>query len=143
MAYVSKDLKAKLSTQVKEICKKYGVSATLAIRNHSTLVLNVKAGEIDFLGNYRQNVKKQAELRPAMYHVDFSSDLDKQQYIQVNEYRIDESFSDVANNFLKEVNCAMNEGNHDDSDLQTDYFCVGWYTEINIGKWDKPYEFRI
>jgi hypothetical protein len=34
----------------------------------------------------------------------------------------------------------MMVGNHDKSDVMTDYFNVGWYIDINIGKWDKPYK---
>lgn len=142
MAYVSKDLKAKLSVHVKEICKKYGVNATLAVRNHSTLVLNVKSSKIDFLKNYSECVKKQAALRPGKYHESFISHVHKEEYIQVNEYHIESTFSGVAKNFLNEVKSALNAGNHDNSDMQTDYFDVGWYTEINIGKWDKPYELK-
>ena len=52
MAYVSQELKSKLSPQIKAICKKYGVKASLAVRNHSTLVLNVKSGKIDFIRDY-------------------------------------------------------------------------------------------
>ena len=33
----------------------------------------------------------------------------------------------------------MNDGNHDRSDPQSDYFDVGWYVDVNIGKWNKPY----
>jgi hypothetical protein len=33
----------------------------------------------------------------------------------------------------------MNIGNHDRSDSQTDYFDVGFYTDISIGRWDTPY----
>jgi len=31
-------------------------------------------------------------------------------------------------------------GNHNNTDLMSDYFDVGWYISINVGKWDKPYE---
>jgi hypothetical protein len=33
----------------------------------------------------------------------------------------------------------MNAGNWDKSDIQTDYFDVGWYIDVNVGRWDKPY----
>jgi hypothetical protein len=33
----------------------------------------------------------------------------------------------------------MNAGNHNNSDVQSDYFDVGWYIDVNIGKWNKPY----
>jgi hypothetical protein len=29
--------------------------------------------------------------------------------------------------------------NHDNSDIMTDYFDVGWYLNINVGGWNKPY----
>ena len=32
-------------------------------------------------------------------------------------------------------------GNHDNSDIMTDYFDVGWYVHLNVGKWDKPYTY--
>ena len=35
---------------------------------------------------------------------------------------------------------ALNTDNHDNSDIQTDYFDVGHYVELNIGTWEKPYE---
>ena len=52
MAYVSQEMKAKLAPTIKAICKKYGIKATLAVRNHSTLVLNIRQGEIDFIENF-------------------------------------------------------------------------------------------
>jgi hypothetical protein len=34
----------------------------------------------------------------------------------------------------------MNVGNHDRSDIQSDYFDVGWYVDVNVGAWNQPYE---
>lgn len=123
MAYVSQELKAKLSPMIKSICKNYGVKASLAVSNHSTLVLNIKSGSIDFFKSYNR-------------------DLDKPENgnIQVNPYWYNDDFDGAAKEFLSEVITAMNEGNFDKSDSQTDYFHVGWYVNVNIGQWDKPYE---
>jgi hypothetical protein len=52
MAYVSQDMKAKLAPTIKAICKKYGIKASIAVRHHSTLVLNVRQGSIKFIENY-------------------------------------------------------------------------------------------
>ena len=52
MAYMSQEHKAKIAPVVKEILKKYGVKGTLAVRHHSSLVLNIKSGKIDFIENY-------------------------------------------------------------------------------------------
>ena len=46
--------------------------------------------------------------------------------------------------FYEELLGAMNGvgskySNHDNSDIQTDYFDVGWYVDVNAGIWNKPY----
>jgi hypothetical protein len=41
--------------------------------------------------------------------------------------------------FLNEVMPALNAGNWDRSDIQADYFNVGWYVNVHVGKWNKPY----
>lgn len=130
MAYISQDMKAKLAPAIKAVLKKYDVKGSIAIRNHSTLVLNIKSGKIDFVGNYN----KVAGRRYA--NEDFRSAKDS---IDVNPYWFHEHFDGKAVNFLKEVFRAMNNGNHDNSDSQTDYFDVGWYVDVNVGKWNKEY----
>lgn len=131
MAYVSQELKAKLAPTIKAICKKYNVKASLAVRNHSTLVLNIKQGDIDFIGNY-----KETQIGRVSKFVRDEQDI---KCIDVNPYWYHEHFSGRALDFLKEVIPAMNDGNHDNSDIQSDYFDVGWYIDVNIGKWNQPY----
>lgn len=126
MAYVSQDLKAKLAPKIKNVLKKYGVKGSLAVRNHSTLVLNIKSGKIDFIGNYKKVTGNKG--------FDF-----RDGYLDVNPYWFQDHFSGEAKDFLREVLAAMKEGNWDRSDIMTDYFDVGWYVDVNIGKWNKPY----
>lgn len=128
MAYVSQELKATLAPRIKAICKKYNVKATLAVRNHMTLCLNIKEGAIDFIGNFAKVTGKNAD--------DWSV---KKGNIDVNPYHYRNHFDGRAKMFLEEVITAMNNGNHDNSDIQTDYFDVGWYIDVNIGRWDRPY----
>jgi hypothetical protein len=123
MAYVSQDLKAQLAPTIKAICKRYGVKATIGVNNHSTLVLNIKGGKIDFIGDYDGDKSDAARWG-----------------IQVNPYHYKNYFGGEAYHFLSEVIPAMNAGNHDRSDIMTDYFDVGWYIDVNIGRYDKPYE---
>ena len=54
MAYMSQEKKAKIVAAVKPILKKYGIKGTFAVRNHSTICLNIKEGGIDFIENYIQ-----------------------------------------------------------------------------------------
>ena len=74
--------------------------------------------------------------RMSQDHIDY---LRKNRSLDVNPYWYHEHFDGKAKKFLSEVIPAMNKGNHDNSDIQTDYFDVGWYVDVNVGKWDKPY----
>ena len=125
MAYVSQDLKKSLSPKIKSIMKKYGVKGSLAVRTHSTLVLNVKSGKVDFMNDY--GTKPESRTDAAKFG------------IQVNPYWYKEHFVGKSKKFLSEVIPAMNNGNWDKSEPQTDYFNVGWYISVNIGNWNKPY----
>jgi hypothetical protein len=121
MAYVSQELKAKIAPKVKAILKKYKVKGSLAVRNHSSLVLTVKEGALD------------------MYK-DYGKTEDAEKFgIQVNPYHFKDHFEGRTRAFLAEVIPALNDGNWDKSDSQSDYFNVGWYVSVNIGKWNKPY----
>jgi hypothetical protein len=111
MAYMNQEKKKELAPLIKSICKKHEIKATIGVRNYSTLVLNIKSGSIDF-------------------------DADR-----VNEYWYHEHFAknEKALAFLSEVIPAMNVGNFDKSDIMTDYFHVGWYIDVKLGRYDKPY----
>lgn len=134
MAFMSQEKKAKLAPKIKQICDKHGVKATLGVQHHSTLVLNVRSGKIDFIDSFNRVCGDPMRPRPA--HLPFQP---AKNHLDVNPYWYHEHFDGAALNFLKEVIPAMNEGNHDRSDISTDYFDVGWYISIHIGKWDRPY----
>jgi hypothetical protein len=131
MAYMSQEKKAKIAPVVKAILKKYGMKGSLAVNNHSTLVLNIKSGCLDLIRNYNQTVGE----RPGGFQLG-SSAVDS---LSVNPYWFQDHFSGKAKAFLTEIFKAMNAGNHDNSDIQTDYFDVGWYVNVNVGRWNKPY----
>lgn len=126
MAYYSQERKAKIAPQIKAILKKYNVKGSLSVDNHSTVVLTIRSGKLDFIENFNTT-----GLRPG--------DSIAKNYIGVNPYHYTSHFSGECLDFLSEVMSVLNDGNHDNSDIQSDYFDVGWYVDINIGKWNKPY----
>jgi hypothetical protein len=135
MAYMSQENKASKAPKIAKICKQFGVKATLAVRHHSTLVLNISSGPIDFIGNYNANVTRR----------NFGQEVQgwkADKYMDVNPYSYAENFSGPALKFLTAIMEVMHDGNWDKSDTQTDYFNVGWYVDVNVGKWNKPYEFK-
>jgi hypothetical protein len=133
MAYVSQELKSKLSPAIKAVCKKYGIKASIAVRSHMTLCLNIKSGAIDFIGNSNRVCGGD------FYQVARGFKPNTTGYDQVNPYHFQNHYDGDAKAFLTEVLAVMNDGNWDKSDIQSDYFNVGWYVDVNIGAWNKPY----
>lgn len=133
MAYVSQEKKQSLAPAIKAILKKYGLKGSLSVRHHSTLVLTVKSGKIDFIANY--NAIQSKKIRPD--HLPFHPATDN---LDVNPYWYHEHFDGKALEFLKEVIPAMKGPEYfDHSDIQSDYFHCSHYFDVQIGKWDKPY----
>lgn len=75
-------------------------------------------------------------------------------YAQLNEFTLRDPDLNVQQNricngvfltadawdTMKRVEQIMNAENWDRSDSMTDYFDVNYYTHLNIGKWNKPFE---
>jgi hypothetical protein len=118
-----KELAAGLNKALASYKKKYGLHYSVSVRHHSTIVLTISKGAVDFF----EDTTDEYTL--------------KKRHIQVNEYTIEKNYSGVAREVLLAAKKALNEGNFDDSDIMTDYFHVGWYVDINVGRWDKPYDF--
>jgi hypothetical protein len=132
MAYFDQARKAERAPAIKAILKKYNVTGSLAVRNNAVFVLNIKMGAIDFIGNLNETVGAD----PYQVERGFTP---AKKYLSVNPYHYENHFSGIALAFMQEVFAAMNTGNHDRSDIQTDYFDVGWYIDVNVGLWDKDY----
>jgi hypothetical protein len=132
MAYMNQEKKAKIAPQVKAVLKKYRMKGTLSVRNHSTLVLSIKEGSLDMIGDYNETVKN----APG----GFRGGNPAENYLDLNPYWYQDHFSGKCLAFVQELFDAMNDGNHDRSDIQSDYFDVGWYVDVNVGGWNKPYQ---
>jgi hypothetical protein len=131
MAYMSQDQKKTLAPGIKGVLTKYGMKGTTAVRNHCTLVVNVTEGPLDLIGN--ANAKSEERCEPGERRVVHKD------YIRVSNYHARDQFSDECQAFVLELLEACNVGNWDKSDLQADYHNVGWYVDINIGRYDWPY----
>ncbi len=130
MAYMSQDRKRELSTGIKAALKKYGVKASIAVHHYSTLVVNIRSGAIDFAAS---RVVKPSQIGRSEWRG----------HEYVNPYWFKDHWNGKALEFLTELQAAMSVGNHNNSDLMTDYHDVGWYVNINIGRWNKPYQLEV
>jgi len=112
MAYVSQEMKKQLAPGIKAVLKKYKVKGSISVANHSSLVVTLKTGDVDFGDATRS----------------------------VNTYWIDTHFSGTAAKFLNELKAALEGPDFfDHSDSMTDYFHRSHYIDIKLGKWDQPY----
>ena len=120
MAYVSQKDKAKLAPQIKKVLSKYGMKGSISIRHHMSLVVTLQSGAIEFEHSHGDG------------------------YTQVNVYHIDSHYTGKAKAFLTELLAAMKGPDYfNNDDAMTDYFHRSHYTDINIGKWNKPYFLQV
>ena len=138
MAYMNQERKARIANNLKPILAKYGVKGSLSVRNHSSIVLTLKSGKIDFIENFIQaDTDKPYAKNMTAEQIAY---IRKNQSLDVNPYWFQEHFTGKAKAFLSEAFKALKSADwYDESDAMTDYFNTAYYVDLNIGKWNKPY----
>jgi hypothetical protein len=135
VAYMNQERKQKVAAAVKPILAKYGMKGSLSVRNHSTIVLKLTSGPIDFIGDMND------ERNSLLGSNSVNKDALRQRYnLDVNTYWYTEHYTGAALTFLHEIIPAMKSADwFDKSDAQIDYFHTAYYIDVNVGSWDKPY----
>ena len=124
MAYMSQEHKKEIAVLLKEVMpKKWKYS--LAVNNHSTIVLTISKADVDLIGMHKQ-------LSP--------ENKDKVTNFQLNHYYLHNAYDGEVLEKMEEIVKVLNHKNYDNSDVQSDYFDVGHYVNLNIGNWKKPFE---
>ena len=130
MAYMNQQRKAERATAIKAIMKEYGIKGSLSVRHHSTLVLNIKSGAIDFIGNAKERATER--------YIKFD---ETPQCVGINPYWYKDQFTGKALECVNKLVKAMYGADYyDNSEVQYDYFDTSHYIDINIGDWNKPYQ---
>lgn len=120
MAYVSKEMKAEIVKAVKEVLPK-DWKATFGVTNLSTLVMTISKA-------------------PLVLEDTFTGVSTEYNNYTLNHYSFknrckDEKVTEILEKIIKAINCL----NHDNSDVMTDYFDVGYYVVIQFGSWKKDF----
>ena len=120
---------------------------SLAVRHHTTIVMTIRSAPIDFMQMEAERLR--AELRRGHSYVDphyiatHISELERGEveYFQLNEFQVATQFPGEIGKIFADIVAALNTGNHDNSDLMTDYFDVGHYISLRIGDYGKPFRY--
>ena len=120
MAWYTQEMKSTVAPLVKAISKKYKLKTSLSVRNSSTIVLTISQGSIDFINEYQGQVSSN--------------------YMQVNPCTVHNMFNGPSKEALLELREVLMEGNWNNTRAEIDYFDVGWYIQINVGLYNKPYQ---
>ena len=134
MAWMNQERKAQLAPAIRAVFAKYGVKGSISVNNHSTLVVTIRSGNLDFIGEANAFNREFAERTGQRFYP-------VTDYYQANPYKGEDAYSDpVIGAFFRELTAAM-RGDlwYDNSDIMTDYFDTAYYLNINIGRWNRPY----
>lgn len=128
MAHMNQQKKAKIAAELKKVMPK-GWKYTLAVRNHMTIVLTISEAPVDLIAEINRVQEQQPGWR---------GDYRVSGYTRLNPYYLERQFDQSLETF-KQILAAMNTGNWDRSDIMSDYFDVGHYVDVNLGRHDKPF----
>jgi hypothetical protein len=138
MAFMNQTIKAELTPGIKAVLTKYSLKGTIRTSRYA-ITVTITEGPLDFIDDTAA-VLQGPQNRFHPFKDQIVANLRRDGYMDVNEYHISSNHTGRCRAALLELRDAMNDGNWDNSDIQTDYFDVGWYSHIHIGKWNKPYK---
>ncbi len=134
MAYCSKEDKAEVSAKILPLLKKFGIKGSLSVNNHSSLVLTLWSGPIDFIENFNQNAGK-------FYNSYRNFEPITSGHMEINEYHYKDSFSGECLEILEKLIPAMYTSDwFCDDDIMSDYFNRAYYIYVYVGRYNKPYK---
>jgi len=114
IAYMNQEMKAEIRAELKKVLPK-SWKWSLGVKHYSTIVLTISKADVNLLK-------------------------DDATYADINTFHLGHHFSGEVLAVFEKIVKALNLNNHDNSDVMTDYFDVGHYVNLNIGKYNKPFE---
>jgi hypothetical protein len=120
MAFMDQAKKKVIAEELKKVVPK-DWKYSLSVHNHSSITMTIKSAPIDLIGlhkNLHESVKG---------------------HVQLNDFYLDRAYDGELLETMIKIKNALNTGNFDKSDSQTDYFHVGFYSHMHLGRWDKPF----
>lgn len=114
---------------------------SLAVQDHSTIILNIREADIDLIALCHQFFYDIFFIRLTCVMAEGVGNTKpiKKPCYTVGSSEVHRYFIGEHKDLFERINKALNHGNYDRSDRMSDYINVGFYSEIRIGRWDKPF----
>jgi hypothetical protein len=126
MAYMPQETKKQIAAALKKVIPQ-SWKYSLAVRDHSTIVLTITRAPVDLMALINAN-----------------SQHARRGYAQLSNHGLIDNFKgddSTVELFGKILECLKGPDYYDNSDSQTDYFDISHYIRVNVGKYDKPFEY--
>lgn len=136
MAYVSKALKKELAPGIRRVLKKYRMKGTISVNmSHTQLRVTLWEGPL-FADMWRER-RNNSQEQWLYWSYSVPSGAAENDFWQAQLRKAGLVGDDYT--FICELGAAMDAGNHNSSDIMSDYFDVGWYSEIAVGRYERNY----
>ena len=136
MAYMSQEKKKEIAAELKKVVPK-GWKYRLGVRHHSTLVMVIRSAPVDLVDEHNRAVYiNNPGYEPDEHGVVGRGRLAKDNF-SINTYVPPQMVE--SNEVFKKILKTLNTGNYDNSDIQSDYFDYGFFVDLKVGAWDKPF----
>ncbi len=127
MAFMNQEKKTVISNALKAVIPA-DWKWSLRVHHHSTITLTIRSAPIDLVAAYNAKDRNStSRFQPSTG------------YMQLNTHHLENAFEGELLALFEKINTALNTGNHDRSDIQSDYFDVGFYAYLHIGEWNKAF----
>ena len=139
MAYISTDEVKAVRNALKEHFKNK-LKFSVRREHYSSLQVSIVSGEINF---YDGSLDHEDRHNPNAPSYKFDGHEQINEYYPENYGKHKTLFEDIVG-IMKTAPGNIEGGRawYDNSDAMTDYFDTAYYTNISVGKWNKPYEFK-
>lgn len=131
MAYMNQEKKAKIAAQLKKVVPA-GWKYSLAVEHRSGIRMTISQAPSDLLGSIYECLQANSS-EPVRWRVESGC-------YELNPYWFKTHLEGHPHlEDFKAIMAALNIDNYNRSDVQSDYFDIGHYVYLNIGKWNKPF----
>ena len=139
MAFMNVEKKRTINEELKKVKKNFDghLKYSLRIEHHMKLHMTITECSIDLL---KEAVEQCREKHGGTNSDHFDYALQRG-HLQLNPYHIRSMFAEdsEARKLLGSLVNALNCINHNNSDISVDYFDVGYYVHVSLGRWNKPF----